>query len=51
MARITIEVPDEVANSLRTLAAAKGLTFEDFCKAAFAAGLSKQLRKGFGKKP
>lgn len=50
MAKITIEVPDEVADSLRKLAAAKGITFEDFCKVAFAAGLAKNLRKSFCKK-
>ena len=49
MARITIEVPDKVADSLRTLAAAKGVPFEQFCLAAFVAGLNKKLRKGFEK--
>lgn len=47
MARIVIEVPDEVHQSLRALAASKGMIFEDFCKAAFAAGLSKTLLKRF----
>jgi hypothetical protein len=47
MAQIVIEVPDEVYQSLKALAASKGISFEDFCKAAFAAGFMKKFRKKF----
>lgn len=50
MAKIIIEVPDEVCKQLKVLASAKGVMFEDFCTAAFVAGLAKHLRKGFNLK-
>lgn len=34
MAQIVIEVPDEVYQSLKALAASKGIPFVKFCKAA-----------------
>ena len=45
MAQITIEVPDEVYNSLRILADAKGVPLDQFCFLAFVAGLNKNIRK------
>lgn len=47
MAKVTIEIPDEVYNSLRILAAAKGVSLDDFCYLAFIAGLNKNIRKKF----
>lgn len=47
MPQIVIEVPDEVYQSLKALAASKGISFEDFCKMAFAAGFTKRFSKKF----
>lgn len=47
MAKVTIEVPEEVVNAIRVLAAAKGVTYEEFCYVAFVAGLNKTIKKKF----
>lgn len=43
--QITISVPVKVYDAMNALAGQKKIPLEDFAKLAFAAGLSKSLRK------